>query len=195
MHAQSAGLRHALELQSGNQRARWLLGVSQRQTGQAAEAAATWEPLLAEVDAQTAAPLREQINLARQAAGLSPLPAAASVSEVAIRVKVRLDPKLAARVRPGASVFVIARRPGGPPMPVAVERHAVTELPFTATLDDGDSPMPAGKLSAQRVVELVARVSQAGNAMPQAGDLESMPVRVQLPATAAVALTIGNVRK
>lgn len=188
-------LRHALQVQPRNQRARWLLGVSQRQAGQAADAAATWEPLLAEVDPQTAVPLREQIDAARKAAGLPPLPAlAVPATGVAITVQVKLDPKLVARIGPDAGVFVLARTPGGPPMPVAVERHAATELPFTATLDDRDSPMPTGKLSSQREVELIARVSQSGTAIPQAGDLESVPVRVQLPAKEPVALTIGHVR-
>ena len=190
-----AWLRHALAVQPRHQRARWLLGVSQRQAGQAAEAATTWEPLLAEVDPRTAVPLREQIDAARAAAGMPPLPApAAAVNGPGLAVQVRIDPKLAARVGPDASVFVIARSPGGPPMPIAVERRAAGELPFTATLDDADSPMPTGKLSSQREVELVARVSLSGNAMPRPGDLESAPVRVALPATQPVALTIDHLR-
>jgi cytochrome c-type biogenesis protein CcmH len=191
-----AWLRHALDVQPRHQRARWLLGVSQRQAGQAAEAAKTWEPLLAEVDAKTAVPLREQIDAARAASGMPPLPAtAAAANGPALAVQVRIDPKLAARVGPDASVFVIAHAPGGPPMPVAVERHAGGELPFTATLDDVDGPMPTGKLSSQREVELVARVSMSGNAMPQPGDLESSTVRVTLPATRPVALAIDHVRE
>ena len=191
-----AWLRHAVDVQPRNQRARWLLGVSQRQAGRNAEAAATWAPLLADVDPATQSALREQIDAARQAAGLPPLPAAAaSATGPALAVRVRLDPKLAARVGPDASVFVIARMPGGPPMPIAVERHGASELPFTASLDDADSPMPSGRLSAQREVELVARVSQAGTAMPQAGDLESAPVRVLLPARTPVALAIDHVRE
>ncbi|MGN6512458.1 MAG: c-type cytochrome biogenesis protein CcmI/CycH, partial [Lysobacteraceae bacterium] len=121
--------------------------------------------------------------------------AAASADAPALSVQVRLDPALAARVGRDATVFVIARLPGGPPMPVAVERHAASELPFTATLDDGDSPMPSGKLSAQREVEVLARVSRAGNAMPQAGDLESAPVRIALPASKPIALSIDHARE
>jgi cytochrome c-type biogenesis protein CcmH len=41
-------------------------------------------------------------------------------------------------------------------------------------------------------VELIARVSMSGNAMPQPGDLESQPVRVKLPAAKPVELTIGT---
>lgn len=187
-------LRHALDVQPTHQRARWFLGIAQRQAGDPAAAAATWEPLLAEVDARTAAPLRGQIELARKEAGLPPLPPApAAAASPALLVRVSLDPALAARarLRGDASVFVIARVPGGPPMPVAAEKHAVSELPFVASLDDGDSPMPTQKLSGLQEVELLARLSASGDATPQAGDLQSPPVRVRLPATGPVELVIG----
>lgn len=191
-----AMLRRALELQPQHQRARWFLGVWQRQEGRAAEAAATWEPLLAQVDAATAATLRVQVDAARKDAGLPPLPApqAPAAGANALTVKVSLDPDFAARVRlrGDATVFVIARAPDGPPMPVAAEKHALQELPFTTTLDDADSPMPTLKLSALQEVELVARLSASGDAAAQAGDIASKPVRVRLPASAPVELVIGG---
>ena len=79
-------------------------------------------------------------------------------------------------------------------MPIAAERHAVSELPFTATLDDADGPMPTARLSSVDEVELVARISRNGDATPQAGDLASTPVRVRLPASAPVDLVIGPSR-
>src|SRR5690606_28539589 len=125
--------------------ARWFLGIAQRQAGDAAAAARTWEPLLAQVDPATAAPLRQQIDLAREEAGLPPLPGApaAAGSGPAVQVRVSLDPALAERVRldGNAAVFVVARAPGGSPVPVGAEKHAVSELPFRTTLDDGDSLM------------------------------------------------------
>ena len=186
-----AWLQHALELQPRQQRARWFLGIAQRQAGKPADAAKTWEPLLSQVDPRTADSLRAQVNVARAEAGLPAL--AAPATAPGLKVAVKLDPALAARIRldAAASVFVIARAPDGPPMPVAVEKHGVGELPFTATLDDGDGPMPTQKLSSQREVEVVARLSMSGNAMPQAGDLSSRPVRVKLPASGTVELTIG----
>lgn len=192
-------LQRALVLQPDHQRAAWFLGMSQRQNGQPAEAAKTWEPLLSKVDASTAATLRTQINEARTDAGLPPLPAAkpANAPGNGITVKVSLDPDFAARVRlrGDASVFVIARVPGGPPMPVAAEKHALQDLPLTLTLDDGDSPMPTQKLSALKEVELIARLSASGNAMRQEGDLESAPVRVTLPAKRPVELVLGKAEK
>jgi cytochrome c-type biogenesis protein CcmH len=193
-----AFLQHALQAQPQHQRARWFLGIAQRQAGKPADAAATWAPLLAQVDAKTAAPLRAQIDAARGEAGLPPLPAAApaAVNPTLLQIQVRLDPELAARMRlrGDASVFVIARAPDGPPMPVAVEKHSVQELPFTASLDDGDSPMPTQKLSAMQEVEVIARLSMSGNAVPQAGDLESQPLRVKLPPGGPLVLTIDRAR-
>jgi cytochrome c-type biogenesis protein CcmH len=188
-----AMLEHALQRDPKHQRSRWFLGIAKRQAGDAAGAAVTWEPLLAEVEPSTAAALRPQLDAARKDAGLPPLPAAAPAPG-ALVVKVLLDPGFASRVRlrGDAQVFVIAREAGGAPMPVAVEKHAVSELPFTATLDDGDSPMPTHRLSQLREVELVARLSASGNAMPQEGDVESAPVRVSLPAKAPVELVIGK---
>src|SRR5690606_296983 len=186
-----AMVRRALELQPDHQRARWYLGVWQRQEGHAAEAAETWEPLLAQVDADTAGTLRVQIDAARREAGLPPLPAAPAADAApanALTVKVSLDPGFASRVRlrGDASVFVIARIPGGPPMPVAAEKHALQDLPLTVTLDDGDSPMPTQKLSDLKEVEVFARLSSSGEAMAQEGDIDSKPVRVALPAAGPV---------
>ena len=191
-----AMLQAALKASPDHQRARWFLGVAQRQAGDNAAAAATWEPLLGALQGGTADTLRSEVNAARAAAGLAPLapPAPAATADAgALQVKVALDPDFAARVRldGSAQVFVIARQPGGPPMPVAVERHGVADLPFTATLDDADSPMPTLKLSQLREVELVARLSASGNAMKQDGDVESAPVRVVLPAKHPVTLRIG----
>jgi cytochrome c-type biogenesis protein CcmH len=185
----TARLQHALELNPRQQRARWFLGIALRQAGKPGDAAATWEPLLAQVDAKTAAPLREQVNVARSEAGLAPLKAPTAQ----LQVRVQLDPAFAARVRlrGDTSVFVIARVPNGPPMPVAVEKHSVQELPFTATLDDSDGPMPMQKLSALQDVEVIARLSASGNAMRQGDDIESAAVHVRLPTDHVVTLTIG----
>lgn len=203
-------LQRALQVRPQHQRARWFLGIAQRQAGQAAAAARTWESLLDQVDARTAASLRPQVDAARQEAGLPPLPAAVAAPAPTtatpaggagaghtLTVSVQLDPALAARIRlrGDASVFVIARAVGGPPMPIAAEKRSVQELPFVATLDDADSPMPTKPLSAMDEVEVIARMSMGGDANPQAGDLESAPMRVRLPAKGPIALTIGQVRE
>ena len=193
-----AMLRKAIALDPANQRAPWFLGIAQRQRGEDADAAATWETLLPNVDADTAGALRQQIDEARAAANLPPLPAPPPAAQAApshaLTVRVSLDPDFAARVRlrGDSTVFVIARMPDGPPMPVAVERHPLQALPLDIVLDDNDSPMPTQALSTLREVELVARISASGDATRQDSDIESAPVRIALPATAPVELVLGK---
>ncbi|WP_434990254.1 tetratricopeptide repeat protein [Xanthomonas melonis] len=191
-------LEHALTVQPDHQRARWFLGVVQRQAGEPAKASQTWEPLLRVVDADTRPGLLEQINAARKEVGLAPIqtpaaPAADAANSKRIQVRVTLDAEFAKRAAlPGdTSVFVIARA-ADTPMPVAVEKHALSELPLTITLDDGDSPMPTRALSSLDSVQVMARLSRSGNAMRQSDDVESMPVTVQLPANGVVELVIGR---
>jgi cytochrome c-type biogenesis protein CcmH len=187
-----AMLRRALELQPAHQRARWFLGIAHRQAGRHAEAARTWEPLLAAVDAKTAATLRPQIDAARAEAGLEPLPEAAPASATGLTVEIALAAGMANRLPPNASVFVIARAPGTV-MPVAVERVPASGLPITVHLDDGDSPMPTRRLSELDRVEVIARVSASGDAMSRSGDMTSAPVTVDDAAGGDIAITIDRV--
>lgn len=189
-----AWLREALRLQPMHQRGRWFLGIALRQRGEDAEAANTWEPLLGIVDAGTARALRPQVDAARADAGLPPLQAAdeASSSPNALQVRVSIAPEVRERFNDNASVFVIARRPGGPPMPVAVEKHPISAMPETVVLDDGDSPMPTQTLSQLQEVEVFVRISANGNASPQAGEVASRPERVPLPHRAPLALAVDN---
>jgi cytochrome c-type biogenesis protein CcmH len=188
-------LEHALAVDPRHQRARWFMGIAQRQAGDAAAAARTWEPLLSQVEPATAAPLRQQVDAARADAGLPPLPPAETApSTASLQVRVALDPALAEQVagNPDAAVFVFARAAGGPPMPVAAEKRSASELPLVATLDDSDNLMPTRKLSDLQEVEIVARLSRDGTANPDPDDPESTPIRIRLPATAPVEVVIPS---
>ncbi|MCL7713691.1 tetratricopeptide repeat protein [Stenotrophomonas mori] len=190
-------LQHARTLAPDSERAAWLIGIVQRQRGQPADAARTWEALLPRLEAGAATALREQIAAARADAGLPPMagatPPPTADAARTLTVQVTLAPALQARVVAGKdTLFVLARIPGGPPMPVAVQRHPATPAPLTVTLGDGDSPMPTQKLSALDQVEVVARLSASGTAMRQAGDVESVPVTVALPAGKPLHITLGQ---
>ncbi|WP_235570003.1 tetratricopeptide repeat protein [Lysobacter sp. Root916] len=189
-----ASLRRALDIQPMHQRARWFLGISLRQSDQPAEAARTWEPLLAVVDPRTAASLREQIDAARKDAGQPPLPAPpAAASAGGLKIRVALAPALAAKLPADASLFVLARQPDGPPMPVAVEKLRAKDFPVEVVLDDGDSPMPTLKLSQLQQVAVLARVSASGQAIAQSGDLASKPQTVRTDSKSTLEITIDQV--
>jgi len=191
-------LERAIALQPDHQRARWFIGVAQRQRGEDANAAATWEALLPLVDTNTATSLKTQIDDARTAAGLppsTPEPAATEpVNAHTLTVHVSLAPALNTRAEqdPNATVFIFARIPGGPPMPVSVERLRLADLPATVTLDDTSSPMPTQTLSDLNEVEVLARLSASGSAVREDGDIDSEPVRISLPHPDQITLVIGD---
>ena len=193
-------LARARQIAPDNERVIWLSGIVQRQQGQNEQAAQTWESLLSRLEPAAATALQAQIDIARgktpsTTTGSAPATAAAAPSSSGITVTVTLEPALAARAASGKeTVFVIARIPGGPPMPVAVERHPAQTAPLTVTLDDGDSPMPTQKLSDLQEVEVFARLSASGTAMRGKDDVESTAVRVKLPASAPLDLQIGSKR-
>ena len=188
-----AMLEQALALRPDHQRSRWFLGIAQRQAGRPADAAATWLPLLATVDPATSSALRKQVDAARAEAGLPPLPADAASVERGLMVSVDIDPALRRTLPPSAAVFVLAREPGGAPMPVAARRIALSSLPARVRLSDGDSPMPTRRLSQLTQVEVLARASATGVANAQPGDLESEPVVSDVDG--GVQLLIDRVRK
>jgi len=81
-----------------------------------------------------------------------------------LSVKVELAAELRDKVQPGDAVFVFARAVGGPPMPLAVKRLSVADLPAEVSLSDSDAMMPQLKISGFAQVQLVARISRGGNA-------------------------------
>ena len=188
----------AIAINPDHQRALWFVGLAQRQEGKHAEAAKTWEPLLAKVDPNTAATLRTQINEARADADLPPLadtaPApVADATPALLTVTVDLAPALKDKLAPGDTLFVFARQVGGPPMPVAAKRLPVDTFPVTVPLGDGDSPMPTLKLSQLPQVQLVARIAKGNGPAAQTGDLEAAAVTAEVKAGNTYTLTIDRV--
>jgi cytochrome c-type biogenesis protein CcmH len=188
----------AIAINPDHQRALWFVGLAHRQEGKHAEAAKTWEPLLAKVDPNTAATLRTQINEARADAGLPPLADTApapptDAAPALLTVTVDLAPALKDKLAPGDTLFVFARQVGGPPMPVAAKRLPVDTFPVTVPLGDGDSPMPTLKLSQLPQVQLVARIAKGNGPTAQTGDLEAAAVTADVKAGNSYALTIDRV--
>ena len=91
---------------------------------------------------------------------------------------VRLSPDLKAKASPDDVVFIFARAAQGPPMPLAVKRATVRELPLAFALDDAMAMAPGMQLSSFPRVIVGARISKSGSATPQPGDLQgtSAPV-------------------
>ena len=123
----------------------------------------------------------------------APAPAAPSADAPRLVVEVSLDPKLAGRLDPDATLFVFARAANGPPMPLAIERLKASQLPLSVTLDEGKGMLPEMKLSMFPQVVIGARVSKSGNATPSSGDLQALSAPVDVQRREPVVLSIDQV--
>lgn len=85
--------------------------------------------------------------------------------------RVELAAALQARLQPGDTLFIVARTPQGPRLPLAVLRQGASAAPTDFTLGDAQAMAADHTLSSQPQVVLEARISRSGNALPQSGDL------------------------
>jgi cytochrome c-type biogenesis protein CcmH len=172
-------LERAVKLDPQNQHGLWLLGISQFQHDQYAEAATTWRQLQPQLESgsNVAKAVAEQIAVADARAGGKPVtetsaPSGDASKGAALQVQVSLSPQLKDKLAPGDTLFVYARAEQGPPMPLAVARLDAAALPATVTLTDAMGMTPQLKLSSAARVFVGARISKSGQAIAQAGDLE-----------------------
>jgi cytochrome c-type biogenesis protein CcmH len=147
-----------------------LLGISAFEAGRFAEAVEYWQRLVATLPADdpSRAAIQGGIERARAQAGDQPQDAKAAPANVQLKMRVELGAHVRDQVQPGDSVFIFARAVDGPPAPLAARRLSVAELPVELTFSDADAMLPQLRLSNFPKVELVARISRAGD--PQSGE-------------------------
>ena len=161
----------ALALNPSNRTALGLQGIRAFEVKDYQLAITSWQSALITVDpgSQQAEALQSGIIRARKMLG-EELPS--------LTVSVSLSPEL--KAASGQQVYVFARRwqdktQGAPQvqmMPLAVVKLSVDDLPVTVVLDDSMA-MPGGDfLSSATAVQVVARVSITGSAIPSEGDFE-----------------------
>ncbi len=200
-------LTRTLELDPGNLKGLWLAGHWKNQSGAYTEALEFWQQAAAKLppDSKDAAVIAEQISSVQARLGTTAAPAPAvtaapdaassiaaadSGHAAALSVSVSLDPQLARTAAAEDTVFIFARATEGPRMPLAIVRKQVKDLPVTVTLDDSMAMMPAMKLSNFEQVDIGARISKSGNAMPESGDLQGIvsPIATQTGETIEVTI-------
>ncbi|MCR4510410.1 c-type cytochrome biogenesis protein CcmI [Pseudomonas sp. 32.2.56] len=141
-----------------------LLGIAAYESGQFQKAIGHWQQLVAVLPAEDPSRQAIQGGIERAREQLGEPAAAAPATSQGLTVRVELAPALQAKVQPGDAVFVFARAVSGPPMPLAVKRLSVADLPAEVSLSDSDAMMPQLKISGFEQVQLVARISRSGNA-------------------------------
>ncbi|QGZ30525.1 c-type cytochrome biogenesis protein CcmI [Stutzerimonas stutzeri] len=176
-----------------------LLGIAAYEEGQFEQAIGYWERLVATLPAEDPsreaiqggiARAREQMGESASSAAEPIEPAATASQEAGLTVVVRLDAALGEQVQPTDTVFVFARAVSGPPMPLAVKRLTVADLPATVSLSDADAMTPQLRLSNFEQVRLFARISRDGNATR--GEWQGSSEPLALDNDGAVKLTIDQ---
>ena len=198
----------ALELDSKHPQALWLAGLHAVQVGDSQAAKDYWltlmplldnlpeqqselRDILAEIEKQTLvanAPGQPNSTTDRAKAKSSET----ASTGVALQVSVTIDNTISSKVTLADTVFVIVRAVDGPRAPLAVKRYTVSSLPETIVLTDKDAMVAGNQLSSFNELEVLARISKNGQAIPQAGDLTSSPVITTLSVKQDIAINIDR---
>ena len=179
----------ALEIDPRNLKALALAGTAAFERKDYKTAAAYWERMLPLVppDSDDARSIRGNVEEARSLAegqvakkeAFEPKDATPPKTHAAaLRGEVRLAPAIAAQAAPTDTVFIFARAVQGPPLPLAVLRKQVRELPVQFALDDSMAMAAGARLSGSPQVIVGARVSKSGSPAAQPGDLQGLSAPV-----------------
>jgi len=191
----------ALASDAGNQKALWYQGVMAVRAGDNETAKRNWTKLLEdnpppEIREVIASQLRElgvDVPAGTAAGPAGPAMAENSAAPPAgmggagamgggmggdvapkgrtVRISVKIDPSIAAKLKPGVPLFIAAREPGIPGPPIAATRISSDDLPATVVLSDANTMIEGRDLSSVNDVEIVARVAFGGTAVTASGDL------------------------
>jgi cytochrome c-type biogenesis protein CcmH len=160
----------ALEISPLDTTGLWLAGIAaeQRQEFKQAHAYLTRLLPLLGSDPKSSEEVRRLISTIEQR---DPALQTEVVTGKALTLSVSLSDAIRHLVTANDLVFVYAKAMNGPPMPLAVKRISVLELPTQVTLRDDDAMVATMKLSSFDQIIVGARVSKTGNPVAQPGDL------------------------
>jgi cytochrome c-type biogenesis protein CcmH len=175
----------------------WMAGVAAAEHKDLAKAVEYWErlkrqfPPESEEAKQIGLYIAEAKGLPAPSEDTAPAPAVESAKR--IRVKVILAEDLKAKASPEDALFIFARAAEGPPMPLAVVRKQVKDLPVEIELDDSMAMMRGMNLSSFDRIVLGARISKSGKPTPSPGDLQGLSEPVMPENDGSYAVTVNRV--
>ena len=152
----------------------WLAGAAAEARGDTEKALSYWYSVHAMVtDNQVLEEIEKAIQAleARQTATDADSPRREITAGTRLQIQVAVADPLTQKIRASDTVFIFAKAATGPALPLAVARLRAGDLPARVTLDDSMAMTPELTLSAFQAYQVVARISQTGNATAAAGDL------------------------
>lgn len=180
-----------------HERSYLLLGVARQQVGEHEKAIALFTELLAngERGDEATSLIQKMIAASESELGISSNPEdipPPGTPGKQLTVNVAVSNAALAQIESDQAVFIYATATDGPPMPLAVSRHTVKDLPVTVTLDDSMAMVPDLNLSNFQSVTVGARISQTGNAIAQSGDWFGELTDIQPAETTNVEISINR---
>ena len=209
-------LAKAVELKPNNQKALWLLGMTYYEHKDWQKTNAIWSKLYDMIgDAAAKKQLAQQLNDIRTKLGLPAISETeqqdktenslvtdknTNNNDTLLTIKINLTDELKDKIKANtASLYVYAKAASGMPMPIAVVRKPVAEIsagfPLEISMTDSNSLQVSRKLSDFKTIKIGARVSFSGNATPQAGDLQSDELMLNIPSEKVSLLNIDKIRE
>jgi len=163
-------VKRGLEISPQDPTGLWLAGLAAEQRQDYRSAHAAWTQLLPLIQNDPAS--KDEIReLIRELEQRDPQLSALVTVRRVLNLSVSLSDSIRQLAAPGDSVFVYAKAMDGPPMPLAVKRLTVRDLPAEISLSNDDAMIPNMNLSSFARVIVGARVSKSGNPVAQPGDL------------------------
>ncbi len=169
----------ALEMSPKQPTGLWLAGMAKAENKDYSQAISYWRQLLSILPPDSDSLIQVkgliasvQAQMENPEAALQPATTVQTEESptVSIEVQVNIDEGVKAQVNAGDTVFIYAKALSGPPMPLAIVRKKVADLPVTVILNDAMAMIASQKLSNHQAVKVLARISKSGSAMPQTGD-------------------------
>jgi cytochrome c-type biogenesis protein CcmH len=191
-------LEETIAIQPDSVTALWLLGQASIQKNQPDKAIGYWQrayPLLAkqpQAQQQLGQMLAELQGTDKPALAAPATTPDNADNDAGLLVEVALDAELLNKVSPQDSLFIYAKAAKGPPMPLAVARKTVADLPIKVRLNDSMAMLPQMRLSNFDQVRVRAHISKNGKANVQAGDLQSAEIVVANNHAEAIQLIINS---
>jgi len=190
----------ALEKSPNDVTGLWLAGMAKAEQREFSQALGYWQKLegILPYESDSHQQVKKLIStIKKEMSGVqvtekSAAPVTKVASAVSISVQVDIATEIKQKVSLADTVFIYAKALTGPPMPLAIVRKQVSDLPLTVTLDDAMAMMPTMKLSSFKAVKVMARVSKSGSAMPQKGDFVGSLDLSELAETQSVMIVINE---
>ena len=173
------GLEQKLEADPSDAKGWLLLAKSYSHLGQSDDAAAAYAKAsaLGQVDLEFEA----QLEGGKSETANSPI----------IRGRLTIADAAKDRLDPDDSIFIFAKSTDGSPLPVAVLRKVVSDLPLEFELTDKLAMSADAKLSNTAAVTITARVSRSGNATQAEPGLEAVSDPINVGDDVLVKLHLG----